>query len=291
MRQVGVCVSLFVGLLLAISTAVAQEEIKARSLPDYGKPARQAPIVKPLQGGEPGGKDQSVVLATVHGIRIYDYDIWPDQSFIRGDTYPPELRPQIDSMRDGLLITKTTRPIYRQWLADNEIKVDEQDIEVVAEQVRKQQLELIDRDARELEALRRSKRPDLNKKQEKAWQKNYEAMELLAATRTKMYLPENAALLKESLRKEAIPIVQAWTWERAAWEKYGGSVFTGPFSTIARDARLRVLKDAETRGDLVIHDEQMRARYWKRLSEVPAGMTEVKDPKAFFETPPWRRAR
>jgi len=78
--------------------------------------------------------------------------------------------------------------------------------------------------------------------------------------------------------------IAEWKIQKAFFDRYGGRVYIDPFGIpMAFDAVRSYLTEREETGDFIIHDEALRALYWKKVHLLPKeSLLSEEDGRAAF---------
>jgi hypothetical protein len=107
-----------------------------------------------------------------------------------------------------------------------------------------------------------------------------------SAARDKKLAEAGSAITAAEWREIAGPWIEAWKINQSIYKQYGGAVDMTKFGPNPVEARKRWLEDYQKQGRILIHDDNVRREFWKRIGSPPALPAK---PDEIDFTPYWKK--
>lgn len=228
-----------------------------------------------------GGK--STVVATVLGKKISAADVGLQCGANNKPVLPADT-PSTCLLRNPLdeLQTKISREVARDYIEKNNLTATDEEVSEFQKYMERSKAQDRIRRQKKLEELdKKLKNGNISSKE-----KERRATLLSLAAHDKREAEMNYKPTAKEMRSVAEPWIEKWKFNKSIYEKYGGTVGITKFGPEPVGSVKRLLEDYEKQGKIVIHDENLRREFWKRLS-TPPKFTAKPDEIDF--TPYWKK--
>jgi hypothetical protein len=235
---------------------------------------------------EPSSR-QSPVVATVLEKSITAADVGL-QCDVNQKPLIPKSTSSAGSQRNPLdeLGARIEREISGDYIEKNNLKATDQEIRefqqyqdgfMAQDRIRRQK-ELAELDKKLQDA-------NLSPRERERAEKSRATLTRLAA-REKKVVEAGSATTAAEWREIAGPWIEGWKINQSIYKKYGGAVGMTKFGPNPVGARKRLLEDYQKQGKILIHDDNVRREFWKRM-DAPADLPAKPDEIDF--TPYWKK--
>jgi hypothetical protein len=230
---------------------------------------------------------ESPVVATVLEKKITAADVGL-QCDLNRKPMIPKSTPSADSQPNPLdeLGGRIEREISGDYIEKNNLKATEQELsEFQHHQERSMAQDRIRRQKELAELDKKLQNADLSPKEREQAEKSRATLKRLAA-RERKRAEAGLSTTAADWREIAAPWIEAWKINQSIYKKYGGAVDLTKFGPNPVGARKRLLEDYQNQGKILIHDDNVRCEFWKRMGSPPNLPAK---PEEIDFTPYWKK--